>query len=142
MAVTERVEVIRDYLTLVAGMSGWPARQAQFLLDQGEVFPGRRHDCPMDPVKECYQNAAALALSGEGTYYEGYAVGRALIPMAHAWLMTADGVLDTTWRPNGEDPTEWAYLGVGFPTDRLAAVLVEKGTYGLLDWPGLYEASV
>lgn len=143
MTHAERLTIIREYLTLVARVENPHMASARYLLEQGEVFAGRPTPpgFRMGKVKECYANAASLALNRPGmTYFEGYAVGRAAIPLGHAWVVDEAGqVIDTTWRPAGEDPSEWAYLGVGFTHHRLARALMAKGTYGLLDWPGTYE---
>lgn len=77
--------------------------------------------------KQCYANAQRLVqMCPEGvlTYCEGYAVGRAAIPVMHGWVTLNDKVIDLTWRPETrgviEDGLE--YFGVEFP----AEVVVRK----------------
>jgi hypothetical protein len=79
--------------------------------------------------KQCFWNAADLALSDRGTYVEGYAsTPRGVIH--HAWV-TLDGVhaIDPTWR----DPAECYYVGIAFPKEIVARYgLQERGSVPLL----------
>lgn len=65
------------------------------------------------PERQCYANAFAMAsVREELTYVEGYAVcdfgDGDLLPLQHAWCVTADGtVVDPTWPTPGV-----AYLGI------------------------------
>lgn len=91
------------------------------------VEPGR--------IKECFRNAAILALHRERfTYVEGFACG--VIPVHHAWVVTADGtVVDNTWPTPGTD-----YFGVPFRKSALLRELQHNRTYGLLDqWQSNYR---
>jgi hypothetical protein len=92
-------------------------------------------------AKNCYGNAAQLALEDPAlTYVEGYAMGR-FFPIPHAWVVTEDGtVIDPTWAPwEGEAAdsdvprAEWQYVGVPFTTKFLSSELQRNRTYGLLD---------
>lgn len=54
----------------------------------------QKHKCR---IKNCFENCERIARSSDLlTYYEGQAVS--IIPMEHAWLVTAGGVVvDPTW---------------------------------------------
>lgn len=109
----------------------------------------------LGPEKECFSNAGRHLLGGRpraegvrGVYYaEGYA--HAIIPIHHAWLVTADGrVLDPTWHGQplggreGERHGETrvglalgrAYMGVAFSTEALCAKLAKSRTWGMFDY--------
>lgn len=151
----ERLGFIREYLGSfhkLAEMNGdrpvWGlqgmVKQADLLLsDQAEDFRGRSKpaEYAWGEMKQCYMNAGQLAIDYRSlTYYEGYAVGKASIPIHHAWVVDEDGeVIDTTWREDGEDAREWTYLGVGFQGDFLCEIILEKETWGVLDSPRVYE---
>ena len=147
----ERIEGIRSYLgmwrelrdrTGAKGADGM-IMTADYILENADVFAGRvlPSEYRMGEIKMCFKNAAELALADPSlTYHEGYAVGRAGIPVLHAWCVDEDGgVVDPTWPTDGADPTEWTYLGCGFQTDFVCRVLVEKETWGVLDSPLVYE---
>jgi len=62
----------------------------------------RPQDVDKGPNRECFRNAATLAMDYPDRfwYVEGYAVGP--IPILHAWVSTRDGQLvDPTWEPVG-----------------------------------------
>jgi hypothetical protein len=52
--------------------------------------------------KECFFNAADLAIADRGRYVEGFAVNRLGLAVHHAWI-TLDGVhaIDVTWQEPG-----------------------------------------
>ncbi len=80
-------------------------------------------------MKQCYKNAAHLALTHhELTYVEGYAVS--IIPVMHAWCVTKRGtVIDPTWSDG------YAYYGVPFTRRYLTRCLCRNQVYGILDCP-------
>jgi hypothetical protein len=77
-------------------------------------------------AKQCFYNAAMLAVAGRGTYVEGYACrdGYRDWPMHHAWI-TLDGVhaIDPTW----DDPADAYYAGIAFPTEIMARHILQQG---------------
>jgi hypothetical protein len=82
-------------------------------------------------VKECFKNAAELALETGWTYCEGYALGT-IIPVIHAWVIDDEGnVIDPTWEPNGIECRE--YYGVEIPTDFLLKTILRREKYGVID---------
>lgn len=87
---------------------------------------------PQGIRKQCYKNAANLAISDKSlTYVEGWAFS-GLIPVEHAWCVDARGnVVDTTW---GYEP-DTQYLGVPVHTRYLIDYLLEKGVYGIFGTP-------
>lgn len=115
-----------------------------FLLRNGREFP-RAAELPrglrMMTPKECFRNAAMVALRRRGLVYcEGYAMTELIpLPLPHAWLLDAHGcVADPTW----EDGYE--YFGVAIARDFLKRVLSESranyGRWGVIDraeddWP-------
>jgi hypothetical protein len=107
--------------------------------------------------KQCFANSQSFVLEGdtdEFTYYEGFAIGRAPIPVHHGWVVINGKVIDLTWhleepasrvllpgRPVGELPKNWAYWG--FPVENLEYVrarVLGRGMIGSLldDWEGNY----
>ncbi|CAB4130412.1 hypothetical protein UFOVP119_36 [uncultured Caudovirales phage] len=96
---------------------------------RGSVLPA---GVPMDQPKDCYRNAAHLAIANPGyTYCEGYAIRNSLpLPIQHAWVVDGIGrVIDSTW----SEPERCQYLGVPFSRDELVRELTLNGVYGLLD---------
>ena len=86
----------------------------------------------MGRPRECFRNAAALALRKPAMYMyvEGYAVNRwmATHTVAHAWCIGSDNfVVDATWDEGAE------YFGVPFRHDYLRRVLKARRDYGLID---------
>jgi hypothetical protein len=121
---------------------------SRFMLTHGrdyqigpDTYKGRR-----GARKQCFMNAAKLALrNSKLTYVEGKVACYGL-PIDHAWCVTDDGfVVDPTVR-NGDDGHISDYFGVPFHVSYLAAAIRENNSYGLLDYfyanktaPKLYE---
>jgi len=107
--------------------------EADFILRHGREWPlpRRRRRIQTGPLKDCFRNAARLALRfpKRFTYVEGYAFfGPLNTPMEHAWCIDRAGfVADPTW-VNGHD-----YFGVPFRHDYLRAIVLAKNGYGLID---------
>jgi hypothetical protein len=85
-------------------------------------------------MKECYRNAAMLAMENDDyTYCEGIAYSKAIngFPFNHAFCIDKEGnVVDPTWK----DGT--AYYGIPFNTDFLRKTVVLTGVWGLIpDYP-------
>lgn len=82
------------------------------------------------PMKECYRNAAELAIwNKDMTYVEGWAHS-GLIAVEHAWCVDKQGkVVDPTWpdvRGKG-----FEFLGVPLSTEYLIHHLEETQMYGI-----------
>lgn len=127
MKIREFIDIsIRNWATL-----RHPALMERFLLAQGkEYVPGPRVGRKMTP-KQCFRNAAHVALrKAEFTYVEGY-MWSDPIPLLihHAWL-TPDGktVMDPTVDSAGRQ-----YWGIPFSDAELTRELARIGTYGILD---------
>lgn len=117
------------YIEMVAGLSRSRQSIEAFLLQWGRPFPNvEQPPPPKSQARECYRNAALLAMSDASlTYCEGFAVAPDLFPMSHAWVVRENGtVLDPTW-PDGND-----YFGVAIKTDALARMLIKSERYGIL----------
>ena len=100
-----------------------------FVLQHGRAWPTRRYECGRGAVKECFRNAALLALEDPGlVYVEGYALG--IIPVLHAWCVTRDGseVAEVTWPEMGTE-----YYGIPFRREYLHSRLERYRMYGLID---------
>lgn len=81
--------------------------------------------------KQCFKNAAELAVIKDYDYVEGFAFPDFInLPVHHAWVVDeTGGVIDNTWKKPGV-----AYFGVKFSEDALMNVLADSGTYGVLDF--------
>jgi hypothetical protein len=98
--------------------------EADFILKNGRSFEyaALPRGVRMGRPRECFRNAAALALRKPDMYMyvEGYAVNRwvAMHTVAHAWCIGVDNlVVDPTWDAGAE------YFGVPFRHDYLSRVL-------------------
>jgi hypothetical protein len=110
--------------------------EADFILKNGRSFEyaALPRGVRMGRPRECFRNAAALALRKPDIYMyvEGYAVNRwiAMHTVAHAWCINSDNfVVDPTW----DEGTE--YFGVPFRHDYLRRVLKARSDDGLIDNP-------
>ena len=145
--------------SIMWGMSEVPrdfkyAGMEDFVLDRGTAFKSQRlTESEMDIVfdaikdsevkcrqKECFYNAQILATTDKTQslqYVEGFACGRGLIPVAHAWLSLNGKVVDVTWAPDehedatfnrvlGEFPEGWVYMGVPMDLDVVKMQIVDK----------------
>jgi len=116
--------------------SGWDFSAAQWLLDNGRVFPlwsPLPKRVRRGPMKACYHNSLRLAKRGKGryVYMEGYATH--LIPVSHAWCYDREAglVVDTTWA-EGID-----YVGVPLKT-AYAARMLRRDREPLMNWMDKY----
>jgi hypothetical protein len=112
-----------------------------FVLKHGKAWTPRRlpKGVRRGEAKQCFGNAANLALGDESLYYvEGFAMG--VIPTLHAWCARIDGVvIDPTWA-SAKVPLGKEYFGVPFKTDFLRKILLRRKSYGVIDdlegrWP-------
>ena len=101
-------------------------------------------------IKQCFYNAQRLALADSTRtllYTEGLAMGLSTFPCLHGWVTINNKVVDLTWRMHtskrqgrlrdrvfGELPEGWAYNGVKFDTEWVAARWKQYGmSYSYLD---------
>ena len=93
--------------------------------------------------KQCFYNAQLLCLydySGTLAYMEGYAAGRACMPVHHGWATINGKVIDLTWRTEkanhkgrlgnrviGIIPEGWEYIGCPCDTVSARARMLESG---------------
>lgn len=129
-----RVDGLLQYLDFTSKMRPADKSTDRFILENGQpyfatpkTYAGKR-----ETPKQCYRNAACMALDDPGlTYVEGY-ISVHGIPVAHAWVVGRDGVpIDPTIKPGVEVS---GYFGVPFSTDYLAKTLLKNKIYGLLDY--------
>jgi len=103
-----------------------------FVLKNGQGYtPNKLPDkYEYGPWKECFRNAANLALDNPNlTYVEGFAIS--IIPVWHGWCVTKNGmVIDNTWRHDQHPPL--AYYGVPLSTELLRHYLLWSEVYGIL----------
>lgn len=133
-ALFESVKQMADIFSSMNKREGYKYSSSEDLvLKQGKFFTPetRPADVKLGAKKECFSNAARLALERSNlTYVEGYAMinDRLPLPIAHAWCVDKKGrVVDNTWENPGV-----AYFGVPFKTSYLAKKLSETGVYGIL----------
>jgi hypothetical protein len=91
--------------------------------------------------KQCFYNAQMVVLyHPEFRYVEGYAQGRAIIPVHHAWLTLNGKLIDLTWRTDksnhkgrlrdrifGAIPEGWQYRGIPFDAEQIRKRIGESG---------------
>lgn len=141
----EGMSVLRKHIEMEAVAFG-PSIVRDFMLKFGKDFPigPDTFSGPRGTPKECYRNAAMLAIEDPTlTYVEGKVA--AIIPIDHAWCVDADGVVvDPTL--NNDDGRVTGYYGVAFPTPYLKRAIFKNKVFGLLDFfyagktaPKLYE---
>lgn len=130
------IENLKQYLEAITRLqrSNHPEHaddsQHAFILRHGRAYPFGRTQIN-GTIKQCFQNAAKLAISDpDMTYCEGYTETHG-VPIEHAWCLDKAGkVIETTIRER--EPRE--YFGVPIKTDYLRRVLLEKQTYQVFDW--------
>jgi len=107
-----------------------------FVYKNGQSFKARKlpKNIKLGTMKECYRNAALLAIDNAKYYYvEGYALG--VIPVMHAWCIDKNKcVIDPTW-PDGKE-----YFGVVFKKTYLFKYVEKYKRYNIIDnyqhrWP-------
>ena len=126
--------------------AGYFGELGDLLLVHGrEYFPGEvpEHLASLrGPAKMCFRTCAELALQypEDLVYAEGYAFADIpmRLPLAHAWLLHRDCVVDPTWSGGS------GYFGIEFSAKQLQHYLLVSEQYGILQslWcePRLREA--
>lgn len=98
----------------------------ELVLDCGTLMKAKPLPATMKHgfLQQCYCNCQELAFERKSlTYVEGYGLApQVSIPVAHAWLLTAEGdVIDPTWNPPGT-----VYLGVPLSTKWVKSFLESR----------------
>ncbi len=110
---------------------GHSALMQRFILKHGLPFT-EHTKVELGTQKECFKNAATLALSSPSyRYYEGYIL-RAELPLLihHAWCVNGEAkIADPTLR----DSSNTEYYGAEFDHKILLDELLRNKVYGLLD---------
>lgn len=92
------------------------------------------HGLSMGELRNCYANAASIAIGNEElTYVEGYAMPMyPPLPVQHAWLVDKGGnVIDVTWGQGGID-TGVEYVGIPFDADAVRRSARESEVWGMI----------
>ncbi len=126
-----------EYLeTLKKGSQSSPYWEG--FLKYGRYFGGQNaYRGPLEPLKECFRNAALLALRDERlTYVEGYGTSKTMgLPLEHAWCVDGRGrIHDPTWKQCAP------CFGISFKRDFLRKTLEKTRFYGLLGVPATARA--
>lgn len=106
------------------------------LLQRGQEWFGGQETLPehlralRGPQKMCFRTCTELAFRypDELVYAEGYAFADIPIqlPLAHAWLLYRDQVVDPTWSGGS------GYFGIAFSVEQLQEYLLQSKEYGIL----------
>lgn len=121
-------ETITKHLDQILAQFAGGTHSYKIIRDHGVDCSGmERQKTKKMTAKQCFANAAHLAIEKGYTYVEGYATTHKInFPLEHAWCVTKDGKLvDPTWEDGAE------YFGVPFKMDYLLEVMHETGQYGV-----------
>jgi len=124
-------DVIDHTLASTLGASA----MARFLRARGERMKGAPLRDPFTRMapRQCFRNAASVALEFGLKYFEGYGWLEEFgpVPFEHAWCVDPDtrAVVDVTW----ECPEKAVYLGVFVETPLLMQIMLDSGVCGVLD---------
>lgn len=127
MDIKGRIQHQHDAWLLLKG----PYHIEKFVLQFGRVGQSAPYIGERGTMKECFSNAALLAIKTGLLYVEGFAC-RADLPLIihHGWVENKAGqVFDPTW----DDPEDCAYMGVNFDANRALQIMVKQECYGLFD---------
>lgn len=133
-ARNENEEELKNCLAMVDRVSSRSSIES-YVLKNGQFYNpvSKPKNIKFGKVRECFSNAAHLVWDNpdEYTYVEGYAFPDFMnIPIHHAWVVDKDNnVIDNTWRTIGR-----AYFGVPIKSEDLNRVLLDSGTFGVLDY--------
>jgi len=124
---------IKSYLVAVSTMLVRYSKE-KIVLEHGQVYIAPEVARPKGVRKgrnrACFMNAYHLAYGHDWQYVEGFAISHVLpIPVEHAWVFDGEVVIETTWQGPGIE-----YFGIPFEMDFIHKVLLDTGTYGVLDF--------
>lgn len=127
------------FLKKTSEFVGQPTMEG-FVLKYGSEMPHKPlpKGIPKGRPKFCFKNAFDICNDNPERYVycEGYGYG-AVIPIQHAWALDIeDGkVVDNTWAGGRANPSPGVfYIGVPIKMSYVRRVLLEKKTYGVLDY--------
>jgi hypothetical protein len=104
----------------------------ELVLRKGISFVQAEKNIKKGPRHQCFASSAKLAIANaDYTYVEGFTSGPNFpLPIHHAWVVDKnDRVLETTIKNH----TDYQYIGVKIPTDKMIKELLRNETYGLFD---------
>ncbi len=102
---------------------------AMLIAKHGIVYPPKFGRCDAGPIKNCYGNAADLAIADQNlTYVEGWATSDVGLTLEHAWCVKRGRVYEPTWTGKNGRSVGVAYFGVPVPTGVLMRVLTRTRT--------------
>ena len=94
-------------------------------------------------AKHCFHSAQMIVMNdhtGLLRYAEGWACGRAPIPIHHGWVVVGGKVVDLTWKKEdggniqGLFPKDWCYQAAEFSRDAIMERNLKRAaTHSLLD---------
>ena len=122
---------LNDYLDFVGNT--FPYSLERVVRHHGQSFIPPTSPLPKEisrgKVGLCFMNAYYACVYHDGlVYVEGFAVS--VIPTRHAWCLDRDGnVIEVTWNPPGLE-----YFGVVFDLHFVEEVMLEKKTFGVMDY--------
>lgn len=105
-----------------------------FVAKHGKAYKFNEASLEGGIAQQCYKNAALEAMSNpDVTYVEGF-VSVYGVPIAHAWVVTEDGVVrDVTIAGSKKDKGMIrGYFGVPIKTGFLSRTLLKSKVYGIL----------
>ncbi len=121
-AVQQRTETFREM--------GHPLIMDEFVLKHGKSFERIATDVTRATPRECFANAARLAINNEFfEYTEGYVCAHDFqYPFLHAWIMYDGEIIDNTL----ETPSNYSYFGIRFKQSFLLSQLAKHKVFGIL----------
>jgi len=103
---------------------------AMLISRHGIMYPPKFGRCEAGPVKNCYGNAAQLAIAdSDMTYVEGWATSDVGLSVEHAWCVKRGRVYEPTWTGRRDRPGRFArpygvaYYGMPVPAELLIKVM-------------------
>lgn len=138
-------------------MESAPLTDDELEIIEATIARAERLGHQVTEFKQCFANSQMLVLcqpADDLIYHEGYAMGRAAIPVHHGWVTINGKVIDPTWKlerpasrsvlpehPVGELPEGHIYFGVPFENvEYLEHRISHREIIGSLldDWEGNY----
>lgn len=123
---------IQDYLAFMAEQG---SKVAAFVLEYGrdfETHPGTYTTLPRGEPQACFANCGSIVFwNEEYTYVEGYVLCFG-IPIEHAWLIDATGLVYDPTLVDGDMITQ--YFGVPFDREYVSKVALRTRVWGVLSY--------